>query len=213
MKIACLSDLHGHLPEVPDCDLLLLGGDYCRNHNEPWWYEVTFKPWINALCRRMKVIGVAGNHDFIFEERLAPEMDWTYLEDKATVWRGLKIYGTPYQPVFFDWAFNRTEDRLEIIWSGIPDDTDILLLHGPPRGYGDFSNYGNVHTGSPSLLKRIQEVKPKLVVAGHIHPGYGKYMIGEETIFINASLVNEKYKPVNEIIVLDLPIGENNGTV
>ncbi len=202
MRICCVSDLHGHLPEIPDCELLLLGGDYCRNHNKPWWYETTLKPWVNRLAQRMKVVGVAGNHDFIFEDRLAPAMDWTYLQDNYLVWNNLKIYGTPWQPVFCDWAFNATEDRLETIWDNIPKDTDILLLHGPPLGYGDFSPYGNVHTGSPSLLKRIEEIKPKLVVAGHIHSGYGKYNIGD-TIFVNASHVNEKYEPQNAPWVID----------
>lgn len=204
MKICCISDIHGHLIDVPDCDLLLLGGDYCSNHNEFWWYETKFAPWINNLSKRMKVVGVAGNHDFIFQENIydVPSMNWTYLQDKGFEWNGLNIYGTPWQPVFYDWAFNATEDKLSMIWDLIPNNTDILLLHGPPHGYGDFSPYGNVHTGSPSLLKKIEEIKPKLVVAGHIHPGYGRYNIGD-TVFVNASIVNEKYQPVNSPIIIE----------
>lgn len=220
MKVCCLSDIHGYLPEVPDCDLLLLGGDLCRDHDDYWWYRNDLTNWVNRLAERMRVVAVAGNHDFIFERApgLAPEVlptpNWTYLQDSGTEFGGFKIWGSPWQPVFYHWAFNAEEPELAKIWQKIPADTDILLLHGPPYGYGDKSTYrtnkdddtqwpGYEHTGSPSLLERIKEVKPKLVVAGHIHNGYGQYRIGE-TLFVSASLVDNSYKPVHPIIVVDL---------
>jgi Icc-related predicted phosphoesterase len=193
-------------PVIPECDLLLLAGDYCPSRRvELWWYAKEFAPWVSKLSATRKIVGVAGNHDTLFEQHksLLPWIDWTYLEDSGIEWRGLNIYGTPWQPRFFDWAFNADEDKLERIWQQIPSNTDILVLHGPPLGYGDFSPYDKVHTGSPSLLKKIEEIKPKLVVAGHIHSGYGRYMIGD-TIFVNASVVNEKYEMVNEPIVVEL---------
>lgn len=206
MKIACVSDLHGFLPEIPECDLLLLGGDYCRStKDEHWWYRDKFKPWIDKLSQRMKIIGVAGNHDEVFEKKphLVPKMEWTYLQDSGCEWEGLKFWGSPWQPRFCDWSFNADEEELDQKWELIPKDTDILLLHGPPRGYGDFSPYGKVHTGSPSLLQKIHEIYPKLVIAGHIHSGYGKYQIGE-SIFLNCSIVNEAYKMVNKIQVVEI---------
>lgn len=204
-RICCLSDLHGHLPPVPDCDLLLLGGDFCRHHDDYFWYRDVFGKWIDELAQRMKIIGVAGNHDWIFQENpdMVPRLNWEYLEDSGTQWNGLNVWGSPWQPRFYDWAFNADEPDLERIWQKIPSNTDILLLHGPPHGYGDFSPYGKEHTGSKSLLRKIEEIKPKLVVAGHIHSGYGRYMIGD-TIFINGSLVNEKYVPVNDPQVVEL---------
>lgn len=205
MKVCCVSDLHGYLPTIPDCDLLLIGGDLCRHHDDWWWYRDTLGPWVNENAKRMKVVAVAGNHDFIFQDLpdMVPKLDWSYLEDSGIEWNGLNIWGSPWQPRFYDWAFNADEPDLERIWQKIPSNTDILLLHGPPRGYGDFSPYGKEHTGSPSLLKRIEEIKPKLVVAGHIHSGYGRYMIGE-TIYVNASHVNEQYKPVNQPWLIEL---------
>ncbi len=204
-RICCISDTHGHFPEVPDCDLLLLGGDYCpTNDGQAWWFRDQFAPWLESL--KVPVIGVAGNHDFYFERfpYIAP-MKWTYLQDSGAEWAGFKIWGSPWQPRFYDWAFNLDEPDLAEKWKLIPDDIDILVLHGPPYGYGDFSNYGNVHCGSPSLLARIEEIKPKLVIAGHIHPGYGHYNIGE-TIFLNCSLVDSKYKAVNPPQVVELEI-------
>jgi predicted phosphodiesterase len=206
MKICCLSDIHGHLPDVPDCDLLLLGGDYCRDHRDIFWYEHDFREWLGGLSDRMKVVGVAGNHDFYFEKRpdAALSLPWTYLQDSGTEFAGLHIWGSPHQSRFHDWAFNLDEPDLVKKWARIPDDTNILLLHGPPHGFGDFSHYGKTNTGSPGLTRRILEVRPDLAVAGHIHSGYGRYLIGE-TVFVNASYVDEQYKPANEPVEVLLP--------
>lgn len=204
VRVCCVSDMHGHFPAIPDCDLLLLGGDYPPTSRDPSWYGSYFAPWLETLSKRMKIIGVAGNWDFPFQDDsdiYVPTSGWTYLEDSGTEWNGFKIWGSPWQPVFYWWAFNAKESDLMKIWQKIPDDTDILLLHGPPYGYGDITSDG--HSGSPSLLERIQEIKPKLVIAGHIHSGYGRYEIGD-TIFVNASVVNERRQMVNEPIVIDL---------
>jgi Icc-related predicted phosphoesterase len=151
------------------------------------------------------VVGIAGNHDFIFQERpdQVPALSWTYLQDSGTEYRGFRLWGTPWQPYFYDWAFNLYEKDLVEKWRLIPDDTDILLVHGPPHGYGDVSPYSQAHTGSPGLLSRIQDIQPRLVVSGHIHSGYGQYQIGP-TVFVNASYVDEEYKPTHRPIVVDL---------
>lgn len=210
-RIACLSDQHGNLPKVPECDLLLIAGDICPVGEAPiqrLWLQHAFDTWLKSLVGRMDVVGVSGNHDWVFQHyghRAAPNLKWTYLEDSETLWKGLKIYGSPHQPIFFNWAFNLPEPELAEKWAAIPDDTDILLLHGPPHGVGDFSPHGKVHTGSPSLLQRIEQVQPKLAVFGHIHSGYGQYRVGN-TLAVNASLVNENYTPVNPIQVVEVEI-------
>jgi Icc-related predicted phosphoesterase len=200
MKICCVSDLHGHFPEIPDCDLLLLAGDYCPvTVFQDRWFRGQFAPWLKKLSKRMKIIGVAGNHDLIFEDapHLVPEMDWTYLQDSGCEFDGLNIYGSPHQKIFYSWAFNRTEEEMSAKWDLIPTNTDIMVLHGPPFGYGDYVARENEHTGSPSLLKRIQEIQPKIVLFGHIHQGRGKYAI-RDTVALNCSLVNEAYRAVNK---------------
>lgn len=203
IRVVAMSDLHGTLPpssSIPKCDLILIGGDICGSHNpldQSIWLHREFKPWLENLPAD-KIVGVAGNHDFIFEKapHLVPKLPWTYLQDAPTEFKGWKIYGSPWQIRFFDWAFNLDEPDLARKWAAIPDNTDILVLHGPPKGYGDKvlrvlpGEDGNV--GSPSLLKRIQEIKPRLVVFGHIHPGHGVYNV-DETVLANVSIVNEEY--------------------
>lgn len=209
MRICCVSDLHGNLPEIPPCDLLLIGGDIVpTNVKTPaavaGWLDEEFAAWLERVPAS-QTVGVAGNHDFLFQENpeLVPEMDWIYLQDSGTEFEGLKIWGTPWQPTFFDWAFNLDEPQLCERWSLIPEGTDILLLHGPPHGVGDFSEMGNVHTGSPGLLRRIEEVAPRLAVFGHIHSGHGRYRIGG-TVAINAALVDDSYVMRNAPLIVEL---------
>lgn len=208
MKVCCISDLHGHLPIIPECDLVLIGGDIVPlTHHKPSlsveWFKRKFNPWLKKI--KVPVVGVAGNHDLVFENRQEqiPEMDWIYLQDSGTEVLGLKIWGTPWQPRFCDWAFNAEEHELHEIWDKIPEDTDVMLLHAPPYMYGDFAPYSGIHVGSPSLLNRIQTIKPKLVVSGHVHPGYG-VRHWEDTIIVNASHVNEGYVPVNPPVIVEL---------
>lgn len=214
-KIIAISDQHGILPEIPDCDLLLIAGDTLPDSNhdldfQAGWLDTEFRFWLKSLPAR-QIVFVAGNHDLVFEqaEFLIPkDLPAVYLQDSGFEWEGLKIWGTPWQPWFFDWAFNLREPELKAKWDLIPDDIDILVVHGPPFGYGDGvpRRDGIRHAGSPSLLERIKTITPKLVVFGHIHEGRGEWRMGE-TILANVTLVNERYETVYEPweFTLDLP--------
>jgi Icc-related predicted phosphoesterase len=205
--IVAIADLHGNLPEIPECDLLLIGGDICPAHNHDmtfqyFWLKEHFEPWLEKVPAK-KIVGVAGNHDFLAQAN--PDawkwLSWDYLHDSGTEFEGFKIWGAPWQPVFYNWAFNLPEEQLSRKWDLIPDDTDILVLHGPPKGYGDFVPRG-VHTGSPSLTERILKVNPRLAVCGHIHYSRGIYQCGE-TAVVNAALVNEAYVMVHAPVLID----------
>lgn len=203
MKIVAVSDLHGFLPAIPPCDLLLLAGDLCPRKvfgekAQAEWLDSDFRRWLRQAPAR-QIIGVAGNHDFIFQNRrdlLPADLPWTYLQDSGTTWEGWKVWGSPWQPWFFDWAFNLYEPELVKKWALIPADTDILVLHSPPHGYGDGVLRGGgqgAHAGSPGLLDRIRQVAPRLVVFGHIHEGRGQWQLGP-TVLANVSIVNERYE-------------------
>lgn len=209
--IYATSDLHGMLPDpdrIPPCDIFLVAGDVTpvHNHNPAFqesWLHTHFAQWIGAI-RAEHRIWIAGNHDFVCQER--PETQshlWTYLQDQAITVQGLKIYGTPWTPTFFNWAFMTSEDRLKTIYAEIPEGTDILISHGPPRGYCDL-NRGGQRCGSLALYDRIKAVRPKAVVCGHIHEAFGRGTIGYTQIY-NVSRVNFNYQPVNPVVQIEIP--------
>lgn len=212
LKIVAISDQHGTLPTIPPCDLLLIAGDVTpvTNHNllyQAHWLNTEFRYWLEALPAK-QIVYIAGNHDLVFQQQpqLVPkDLPAVYLQDSSFTWHSLKIWGTPWQPWFFDWAFNLDEPELRRKWDLIPPDTDILVVHGPPHGYGDGvpRRGGLDSTGSPSLLDRIRQIQPKLVVFGHIHEGRGEWLVGNSRL-ANVTLLNASYEPVYEPWVYEL---------
>jgi Icc-related predicted phosphoesterase len=116
------------------------------------------------------------------------------------------MWGTPWQPWFFDWAFNAPrrdgEAFLAAKFGPLPTATDIVVAHGPPRGYGDRTSRGE-HVGSTAITAALERVEPRLVVCGHIHEAYRRFELGASTI-VNVSLVNEHYEPVNPSFEIEL---------
>jgi Icc-related predicted phosphoesterase len=213
-KIICLSDTHNCNEQivVPDGDILIHAGDATIRGtiNE----IVLFNEWFANLPHKSKIF-VAGNHDWLFETnlRLAKSLlddKIIYLQDSSVEINGLKIYGSPYQPRFFDWAFNLMRGKeLARKWKLIPNDTDILITHGPPFGILDKvpRQYFVENTGCEELRRQIEELvcfeKLKLHIFGHIHCGYGtteKFGVK----FVNASNCDESYEPTNPPITIDL---------
>jgi Icc-related predicted phosphoesterase len=115
---------------------------------------------------------------------------------------GIRIYGSPWQPFFCNWAFNlRTSKELKEKWDLIPEGIDILVTHGPPYGYGDkLAENGSSpgeNVGCKELLKAVERVKPKIHAFGHVHEGFGVYTLNN-TILINASICDEYYRVINK---------------
>ncbi|EPE09311.1 phosphoesterase [Ophiostoma piceae UAMH 11346] len=83
--------------------------------------------------------------------------------------RTLLIYGAPWTEQCGVFAFQYPPVR-ERVWADrIPDNTDIVMVHGPPKGYCDMGG-----KGCPQLLREIRRAQPALAVFGHIHGGYGQ---------------------------------------
>ena len=207
MRIVCLSDTHNCNEEiaVPAGDILIHAGDATIRGTID--EIVLFNEWFSSLPHPYKIF-VAGNHDWLFEidPKLAKSLfteSVIYLQDSLVEIEGLKIYGSPWQPWFFDWAFNLSRgEPLAEKWKLIPEDTDILITHGPPFGILDFPPNG-FSVGCERLRKRVEKIRPQLHVFGHIHFSYGKLKkFGVE--FANASICDEGYAPVNLPLVFDL---------
>ncbi|MBA3784786.1 MAG: metallophosphoesterase [Acidobacteria bacterium] len=209
-KIVCLSDTHNCSEQiiVPNGDILIHAGDATIRGTID--EIILFNEWFANLPHAYKIF-VAGNHDWLFETnnryaRNLLDKSIIYLQDSSVEIGGLKIYGSPWQPRFFDWAFNLMRGaELAEKWKLIPDDTDILITHGPPFGILDEvpRQYWIENTGCEELRKRVETIKPKLHIFGHIHCGYGQAeKFGVK--FVNASNCDESYEPTNAPIVIDL---------
>jgi Icc-related predicted phosphoesterase len=209
-SIVCIADLHEHLVDVPRCDLLLIAGDvsFAFKGDLPAKQAFLigqFNNWLEHVPAT-EVVLVAGNHDQSIEAYGMPDgLRCHYLEDGGVELFGLRIWGTPWQPWFSDWAFNAPrrdgESFLATKFDAIPVDTNIVVAHGPPRGYGDRTR--DEHVGSTAMTATLERVQPRLMVCGHIHPGYGRYQLGDTEI-VNAALVDDQYRPVNPLVSLEL---------
>jgi len=209
MKITFISDSHNKHKQItedlPGGDLLIHAGDIS---SMGYKHEIQqFCKWFDSLTNYSAVVFIAGNHDFGFEKRPEETMEivnsyeWiTYLQDSILHFASenieiANIYGSPWQPEFHNWAFNLPKNGLELEqkWNDIPEDTDILITHGPAFGILDTIMGQHDNLGCELLTKRIKTIKPKIHVCGHIHSGYG-YVFDGDTHFINASVLDERYQ-------------------
>ena len=213
MKITFISDTHtrqGLIPmeDLPGGDLLIHAGDIMNsgyNRNDIW----DFLHWYDAIPGYDKKVFIAGNHDRMFENHPEDVKEWLskfpniiYLQDESyeiydlETDKSIKIYGSPWQPEFYSWAFNLPKNGIEIAgkWEAIPDDTDILITHGPSWGAVDtVAGRPWDNLGCELLSERIQRFRPKIHVCGHIHSGYGVETI-DNIHYINASVLDERYE-------------------
>lgn len=197
MKIIVISDTHGQHRKLhlPSGDLIIHAGDISKRGKRA--EVIDFLEWFSSLDFRYRIF-IAGNHDFFFEQENAEEINKLipsniiYLNDSGITIEGIKIWGSPVQPWFYDWAFNRQRgEDIRRHWDLIPADTDVLITHGPAAGILDRTVYGE-SVGCDDLILKIKEIKPRLHIAGHIHEGYGQ-IEKDGTVFMNASVLDEDY--------------------
>jgi Icc-related predicted phosphoesterase len=246
MKIACMSDVHGMWGErvenkdgedtwktdivYPPADVLVLAGDILSNYSSSRIEDSLVQLGeINALNTFLgtkiadgtykEVIVVAGNHDFAFQLRPEAKALMTnvhYLQDSQVVVDGVKFWGSPWQPWFWDWAFNfpnhhenhaRAKAHAKGTWDMIPDDTNVLITHGPPLGILD-KTYRGQEVGCQYLRDRVGDLNLKAHIFGHIHHSYGQRTMNAfglyPTTYVNAAVCGENYQPNNLIQVVEV---------
>jgi Icc-related predicted phosphoesterase len=209
MRITFISDTHNkhyELEPMEPADVIVHSGDLTGGGRE---YEVTdFLEWFSSLTQFKHRIFIAGNHDWLFQEK--PELALSlipknviYLQNSEVVIDDIKFYGSPVQPYFHGWAFNEKGSDIIPFWENIPLDTDILITHGPPHLILDSCKPDGYRAGCVFLRQYVEKIKPKVHVFGHIHESNGIYNNGETT-FINASVLNERYSLSNEPITINI---------
>jgi Icc-related predicted phosphoesterase len=215
MKITFISDTHNKhkfvTDDLPGGDLLIHAGDISSMGYE---HEIReFCKWYNSLDNYTHKVFIAGNHDWGFQintEKVKEILDFysdiTYIEDNEVLVgeKLVSVYGSPWQPEFYNWAFNLPRNGYELKekWGNIPNNTDILITHGPAYGYVDKVIGRPENLGCELLTDRIKEIKPKIHVCGHIHTGYG-YTFDGDTHYINAAVLNESYNYHHKPLTID----------
>jgi Icc-related predicted phosphoesterase len=207
-KIVCFSDIHGQQSKKltqwfmdNPADILLFAGDIQKNNFDD---GKEFIEWLNMLPYKNKVI-IFGNHDSNYEyiEEYAREYEEiTILNNSSITIDGINIYGSPHSLTFGNWWFQKTEKELKELYRQIPSNTNILITHAPPFGILDKTVRGDL-IGSMSLLNKIEELlNLKYNIFGHNHELFGIVKINNVT-YINASLLDEKYRLVNMPVIID----------
>lgn len=227
MRIVYFSDTHGHHTnlDIPDGDLLVCGGDFTDKGTIP--EALKFMSWFNAQPHLYKIL-IAGNHDIcldyrrnkphhlvekVFSEYIGDGELNHYLVNNGCEIDGIKFWGSPYTPKYGDhWVFEMERgQKLHENWSKIPEDTEVLITHGPPALILDIYNYGanQENIGDADLRYHAERVKPGLHLFGHVHESRG-FIIEDNTTYINGSIKVDNSYELNSAFVIDY---EPNGIV
>lgn len=219
---------------MPSGDVLIHAGDMTLR-GEPGTLQdmAQFFQELQQSGAFHQIILVAGNHDLTLQPSFFENQAYTrkrpplyedsvkalkescvYLEDdscilfptsSSTSTHTLSVYGSPWSIQYGSWAFMKQEKDMPSICEAIPIETDILITHGPPYKRGD-EVHTDIHVGSPSLLKQVQtRIKPRLHIFGHIHEDSGWVGYDGTTMFVNASIVDLRYRPIEPCVVIDVP--------
>lgn len=209
MRLVCVSDVHFYpMPKLPRGDVLIVAGDLTSSGTFGQLAECG--KWLRDQPFDCKLV-IAGNHDFLFEKDYnlarAAIQDGVggtvYLQDQVFVLDDVVFYGAPWSVKYHFWAFGNDPGKAESIarWDKIPPGVDVLITHGPPKGILDLAPNG-YSLGDSDLTARVQALKPRLHVFGHVHHSHGTAKVGD-TLFVNAAICDEQYKHTQEPIVLD----------
>lgn len=205
-----VSDLHGRLPEIPECDVLLNCGDICPDLDmggwdrglmkmrQTEWLGDTYRAWEQTVPAKM-IFAVPGNHDWVmsFPDCCRSQM----FIDSGTTFEGKTFWFTPWVAHCGDWNYQANREQRRYYFDNIPHKLDMLVHHAPAFGVGDLT-YSNEPAGCRELKAVIQKRHPRYSCFGHIHEGVRagrEYRLGGTKMF-HASMWGAKWKP----IVLDI---------
>ncbi|XMA20248.1 hypothetical protein WAI453_013039 [Rhynchosporium graminicola] len=195
-------------------DLTQVGGisEYKRSLHQEYWQTLEEDEQDSEREEHLEAVQIMTG-------KLAMDAGVTYLEEGTHTFKlqngaKFRIYASPYQPKFGDWAFpyERNEDRYNLAGQSVPGTTsisrnpipsfpsiDIMMTHGPPRGILDECVDGHIGTrannGKPQVNKYPMSSSSKVGID-----------FGTETMMVNAAIMNEKNQPANDPWIFDLDL-------
>jgi Icc-related predicted phosphoesterase len=208
--------------KLPPADFIFHCGDFSMGGTVKEYLD--FIQWLSSLDQYKHKVFIAGNHDMILENGgswrnrkedlelkqlcidIARKLNVTYLDNSSCQIMGLHIYGSPNSPTFCGWGFPMKDFAEEVrVYSKIPEHTDILLTHCPPKYLLDIGGRKNANLGSRGLQQRVVQVMPKVHCFGHIHESFGqaKFL---DTLYINASYCGIPYNRFNSFVKFEVEV-------
>lgn len=213
MKIVAISDLHGHLPQLPEADVICIVGDiiptkYNKDIDLQWkWYTETYLPWVATLPAR-KVITVGGNHDKFYDMYEAEQTErHIFLNNSEVEIDGYSFYGTPnISRLNEDLSFKPYDEELDQLFRHIPERLDFLLCHHAPYGANGcgFDIPFGFDIGCRELAKVICNKDIGYIFCGHIHTGNHSMGEWQGKMIANVSYSNEDKIPAYEPLIIEL---------
>ena len=185
MRLLAFSDLHRDAEQAErlvqlsgEADVVIAAGDFASVHRG-------LEKTIEALEPIEKpTIVVPGNNEKedALREACAGWSSATVLHGEQAEIDGTKFFGlgagVPTTP--WPWSFDLDEEEAAEKLAGCPEEV-VLVVHSPPKGHVD----GERHLGSESILRTIEERRPRLAVCGHIHEAWGEESRIGETRVVN----------------------------
>lgn len=214
MRLVAISDTHNQHKKItiPDGDILVHAGDACGSGT--FREMADFLTWFSGQPHPYKIY-VPGNHCRYAQESafrgIVPDNVICLIDQSVSI-LGYKFYGSPWTPEFsIGWAFNKPRgEELCKTWAKIPEDTEVLITHGPPHGILDTvvqDNGAHLSQGCEELRKVVLAMSSlKVHVFGHIHVHHNQMsqMTVNNTKFVNASQLNDRYEIANPPVGIDL---------
>ncbi|KAF2503334.1 Metallo-dependent phosphatase [Lophium mytilinum] len=200
-RFVCISDTHNQTPKLPRGDVLIHAGDLTNQGSltelqktVAWLEKADFEAKIIIAGNHDITLDAPFYHahgtSWRFPEPqdpaaclklLAESPSLTYLQHQSASIRlrsptgphtRFTVFGSPYSPTLCQWAFQYAEADAAELWDAIPEDTDVVITHTPPRNHCDAAGAGHSR-GCEGLRRRLWRVRPRLAVCGHIHEGRG----------------------------------------
>jgi Icc-related predicted phosphoesterase len=219
MRLVLLADTHANeaeLGELPAGDVLVIAGDLGNMFRNPSYSEqlARLNLWLGQQPFAWRLV-IGGNHDGLLQavegrpqERLSNAI---WLCDSGVEIGGIKFWGAPWTiGAEAEMAFTLPEEKIKAKWALIPNNTEVLVTHGPP--YGTLDGRAGDRGGDEELRDAVERVQPALHVFGHIHAGRGVQKKGR-TLYVNACVSGEDIEVVGGAAVVDLVAGGNASVV
>jgi len=212
MTIVAIADLHGTLPIIPPCEILLIAGDIAPDGYGPIgrirgfdpdlnrmeqvrWLLEEYQPW-EASVPAKHILATPGNHDWFTS--LPEDLRTRLFIDEGCDIDGKTFWFTPWVSPIGPWNYQMERRQRKERFFAMPQNLDVLVAHSPVHRVGD-KCWDGEEAGCPELRSLVQQRRPKHFCFGHIHEGARdgqQYQEFGQTMAHNCAIFGRDWTPV-----------------